>query len=55
MPEPLTQQDIDTKTDPTVARQWDTETPMEKQWEEFYGIVDKLKIGLLGTYRQGVG
>lgn len=55
MPSDLKQQDIDTKTDPSVARQWDDETPIEQQIEDFYKIVDGLKVGLLGTYRPGVG
>ncbi|KAI9703974.1 MAG: hypothetical protein M1820_005756 [Bogoriella megaspora] len=32
-----------------------SEPPKSQQWAEFYKAVDRLKIGLLGTYRQGVG
>lgn len=55
MPESLTQQEIDSKTDPSVAKQYDTETPMPKQIEEFYKTVDKLSVGLLTTIRPRVG
>lgn len=55
MPEPLTSSEVNSKTDPSVAKQWDTETPMHQQFEELYGIVDKLKISLLTTQRPGVG
>ena len=55
MPDYLTKQEVDSKTDPSVAKQWDDETPKDKQWEEFYAICDGLKIGMLGTARPGVG
>ncbi|KAK3079902.1 hypothetical protein LTS18_003637 [Coniosporium uncinatum] len=54
MPEPLKQEEVDSQTDPSVAKQYDTETPMSQQWSEFYGICDKLKVGLLGTHRNNV-
>lgn len=55
MPEPLKQSEVDSKTDPTVAKQWDNETPKAQQIEEFYKTVDGLKIGLLTTIRSNVG
>lgn len=55
MPEPLKAEHIDSKTDPTVATQWDTETPMKDQVKDFYKIADSLKICLLGTNRPGTG
>ncbi|KAL8797278.1 MAG: hypothetical protein Q9195_000431 [Heterodermia aff. obscurata] len=55
MPQPLKAEDIDSKTDPTVARQWDDETPKKEQVDDFYKIVDSLKTGLLSTNRPGVG
>ena len=55
MPEPLKAEHIDSKTDPTVANQWDSETPKPQQIEEFYKTVDGMKIGLLTTIRDGIG
>ena len=55
MPEPLTSDEINSKTDPSVSKQWDEETPKKDQVQDFYNIVDSLKVGLLGTYRPGVG
>ena len=55
MPQPLKAEDIDTKTDPTVARQWDDETPKKEQIDDFYKIVDSISTCLLCTDRPGVG
>ena len=55
MPEPLKASHIDSKTDPTVANQWDHETPKKEQIDDFYKTVDGLKIGLLATIRPDVG
>jgi len=55
MPEQLTKQEIDSKTDPSVAKQWDTESSTADKFEDFYKTVDGMKIGLLATYRNGVG
>lgn len=55
MPEALTASEVNSKTDPSVSKQYDSETPMDKQVQDLYSIVDGLKIGLLGTYRPGVG
>ncbi|THW05291.1 blue light-inducible protein-like protein Bli-3 [Aureobasidium pullulans] len=46
---------ITEKNDPSVARQWDNNVDFETKFQEFYKIVDGLKIGLLGTYRPGIG
>lgn len=54
MPSDVKPQDINEKNDPSVMRQWD-EADFSTKFEEFYQIVDGLKIGLLGTYRPGVG
>jgi len=37
MPEQLTHDEVNTKTDPSVAKQWDETTPMHEQFEELYG------------------
>lgn len=55
MPEPLQQSEVDNKVDPTVAKQWDHDTPKSEQIEDFYKTVDKLKVGLLTTIRPGIG
>lgn len=55
MPEPLKKSEVNSKTDPSVAKQWDDQTPKSEQVQDFYKFVDSMKIGLLGTYRNGVG
>lgn len=54
MPSDIKQEDISQKNDPSVQRQWD-EADFSTKFEDFYKIVDGLKIGLLGTYRPGIG
>lgn len=55
MPEPLTKEEVNSKTDPSVSKQWDETTPKEEQFKELYKIVDGLKSGLLTTIRPNVG
>jgi hypothetical protein len=55
MPETLTQTEVNSKTDPSVSKQYDNETPKDKQIEQFYEMADGKKIGILNTYRKGVG
>ena len=55
MPEKLTALEVDTQTDPSVAKQYDDETPKHEQINDFFKIVDKLKVGLLITQRSSVG
>jgi len=55
MPEQLQKQEVDSKTDPSVAKQWDNDTPVEQRFEDFYKLADGLKIGLLGTLRPNIG
>ena len=55
MPQPLKASEVESKTDPTVAKQWDDETPKKQQIDEFYKTVDGMKIGLLTTIRDGIG
>ena len=55
MPQPLKASEVNSKTDPSVAKQWDDETPKKEQIEDFYKIVDGLKVGLLTTIRDGLG
>ncbi|MCJ1337255.1 hypothetical protein MMC09_002537 [Bachmanniomyces sp. S44760] len=55
MPEQLKASEVDSKTDPTVAKQFDTETPLSEQIQEFYKTVDGMKVGLLTTIRPSVG
>ena len=55
MPEPLKESEVNSQTDPSVAKQYDTETPKAEQVKEFYNIVDKLTSCLLVTERANVG
>ena len=55
MPEQLKVSEVDSKTDPTVSKTYDTETPKPQQIKEFYSTVDKLKSCLLVTERKNVG
>jgi hypothetical protein len=55
MPEQLKQSEVNSKTDPSVSKQFDTEASLETKTKDLYAIVDGLKIGILGTYRPGVG
>ena len=55
MPEKLTAEEVNSKTDPSVSKQWDTTTPRETQVEEFFKFADSMKVGLLTTMREGVG
>lgn len=55
MPEQLTQSEINSKTDPTVAKQWDNDVPLETKFKDYYAIADKLGVCLLGTLRPNIG
>lgn len=55
MPDQLTQQEISSKTDPSVAKQYDTSTPTAQQLSELYTFADSKKIGLLTTLRANIG
>ncbi|KAL1602669.1 hypothetical protein SLS60_006086 [Paraconiothyrium brasiliense] len=55
MPEPLKQSEVSSKTDPSVAKQYDNETPKEEQIKDLFHMIDGKKIGMLNTYRNGVG
>jgi len=55
MPEPLKASEVHGHTDPSVAKQFDTETPKPEQIADLYAIVDKLKTCLLVTQRPHVG
>ncbi|KAM0717473.1 hypothetical protein Q7P37_007325 [Cladosporium fusiforme] len=55
MPEPLKPEEVNSQTDPSVSKQLDTEASLETKTKDLYAIVDGLKIGMLGTYRPGIG
>ncbi|KAI4222177.1 MAG: hypothetical protein L6R36_006345 [Xanthoria steineri] len=55
MVKPYTQEEFDSKIDPSVSKQWDETTPKEEQFKDLYKIVDGLKGGLLTTIRPGIG
>lgn len=42
MPEQLKSDEVNSKTDPSVAKQWDETTPMHQQFEELYGTIEVL-------------
>lgn len=49
----LTKEQVDSKTDPSVA--WDESTPKDEQFKELYKIVDGMRSSLLTTIRPNVG
>lgn len=55
MPEHPSTSEINSKTDPSVTKQYDNETPKDQQFKELYEIIDSDKITLLNTYRKGTG
>ncbi|KIX95681.1 uncharacterized protein Z520_08388 [Fonsecaea multimorphosa CBS 102226] len=55
MPEGLDPKEVASETDPSVAKQFDRETPKADQWKELYELIDGKKISMLNTYRQGIG
>jgi len=55
MPERLDQKEVDSQTDPSVAKQYDRDTPKDQQFKELYELIDGQKISMLNTYRPGVG
>jgi len=55
MPQTLNKSDIQAENDPSVSKQYDRETPLDEQIEDFYGIADKISIGLLTSHREPSG
>ena len=55
MPTPLKSEDVHKENDPSVAKQYDRDTPKDQQWKELYEMIDGKKISLFSTYRDGVG
>ncbi|RAR09513.1 calmodulin-binding protein sha1 [Stemphylium lycopersici] len=55
MPDQLKASEVNSKTDPSVAKQYDDETPKDQQIKHFFELVDGKKICMLNTYRNGVG
>ncbi|KIW45408.1 uncharacterized protein PV06_03802 [Exophiala oligosperma] len=55
MPEQLKPEEVNSKTDPSVSKQFDTETPKDVQFKELYELIDGKKISILSTYRNSVG
>ena len=55
MPEKPTTAEINSQTDPAVAKQWDTETPMSEQLTDLYSMIDSQKICMLTTTRPNIG
>ncbi|KAL1596011.1 hypothetical protein SLS59_008000 [Nothophoma quercina] len=55
MPDQLKASEVNSKTDSSVAKQYDNETDKTTQVEDFFKLADDKKIGILNTYRNGVG
>ncbi|KAF2196290.1 hypothetical protein GQ43DRAFT_445261 [Delitschia confertaspora ATCC 74209] len=55
MPEQLKSSEINSEMDPSVSKQYDAETPKDQQVKELFAFIDSKKIGMLNTYRNGVG
>lgn len=55
MPDQLKPSEVNSQTDPSVAKQYDTETDKVTQIKDFFSLADEKKIGILNTYRNGVG
>lgn len=55
MPQALSADEINSKTDPSVSKQYDNDTPKDQQVQDFYKTVDSLKTSLLTTIRSGIG
>ncbi|KAF4549982.1 Pyridoxamine 5'-phosphate oxidase-like protein 1 [Elsinoe fawcettii] len=52
---PASVQDVTPQTDPSVVKQYDTETPTDKQISDFFGVADGLKTCLMTTQRANIG
>lgn len=55
MPESVKHDASAAQKDPSVTKQFDTESPAATKFEDFYKIVDGNKIVLMGTHRQSTG
>ncbi|KAL8746037.1 MAG: hypothetical protein Q9190_001904 [Brigantiaea leucoxantha] len=55
MPNPLTKSEVDAGNDPSVTKQYDTDTPIDQQFSDLYKIVDPLKGCLMTTIRPSAG
>ncbi|MCJ1428909.1 hypothetical protein MMC29_006820 [Sticta canariensis] len=55
MPQALTAAEVNSKTDPSVSKQYDNDTPKDQQVQDFYKTVDSLKTSLLTTIRPSIG
>ncbi|KAK6397561.1 hypothetical protein LTR65_006538 [Meristemomyces frigidus] len=55
MPETLTKQEVEKGQDPSVTKQYDDSVSLDEKFEDMYAIADKLKIGMMGSLRNGIG
>ncbi|KIW78461.1 hypothetical protein Z517_08297 [Fonsecaea pedrosoi CBS 271.37] len=55
MPEALDPKEVQSGIDPSVAKQYDDQTPKADQWKELYELIDSKQTSMLNTYREGVG
>ena len=47
MPEQLKSSEVNLKTDPSVAKQYDDKTPLDEQWRDLYAFIDGKGISML--------
>lgn len=55
MPESLTKQEVEKGIDPSVSKQYDDSVSLDQKFEDMYAIADKLKVGMMGSLRNGIG
>lgn len=55
MPEQLKESEVQKGQDPALVKTWDNETPLDKRFEDFAAIADKLQVCMMGTLRDDVG
>lgn len=55
MPETLTKQEVEKGQDPSVTKQYDDSVSLDEKFEDMYKIADGLKIGMMGSLRNGIG
>lgn len=47
MPEKLAASEVNSETDPSVAKQYDTKTPKDEQWKDLFNIIDGKNVSML--------
>ncbi|QIX02180.1 hypothetical protein AMS68_007697 [Peltaster fructicola] len=55
MVQSLKKSEIKKEQDPSVAKQWDNDVPLEDKYNDFAAIADKIGICMFGSFRPGTG